>query len=81
MADLLIFVQKSLAKLSREHQILLLLLYQLVDIGRNRGVWLADGDHLLGDITVQLVSNREISVVSKLLEQHDVIQCEVNQII
>ena len=83
MADLLIFVQKSLAKLSREHQILLLFLYQLVDIGRNRGVWLADGDHLLGDVTLQLVSNRTIvgdQVVSKLLD-HDVIQCEVNQII
>ena len=58
MADLLIFVQKSLAKLSCEHQILLLLLYQLVDIGSNRRVWLADGDHLLRDITLQLVSGR-----------------------
>ena len=60
MADLLIFVQKSLAKLSCEHQILLLFLNQLVDIGRNGGVWLTDGDHLLRDITLQLVSNRTL---------------------
>ena len=58
MADLLIFIQQSLAKLSSQHQVLLLLLYQLVDVGRNRGVWLADGGHLLRDITVQLVSGK-----------------------